>query len=108
MRRLASGALTLVVMFGLPFVQAGAASANTVAGGGFSSSYAGESVFTNTPGGETGQMSAIFFNDGSQSWAPGIVGLLVCAADKITCNVPANQTFKSNWFSDTVYATVTS
>ena len=107
MRRIVSGVLALAVI-GLPFVQSSAAIANSIAGAGYSSSYAGESVFTNNAAGETGQMSAIFFNDGNQPWAPGVVGLLVCAADKITCNVPSNPSFKSGWYSNTVYATVSS
>jgi hypothetical protein len=107
MRGIVAGLFALAVI-GLPLLQSSAASANAIAGGGYSSSYAGESVFTNNAAGETGQMSAIFFNDGTQPWAPGVVGLLVCAADKTTCNVPSNQSFRSRWFSDRVYATVTS
>jgi hypothetical protein len=82
------------------------ASANPLAGGGYSSSYAGESIFTNNASGETGQFSAIFFNDGQGAWAPGVVGLLICASDKVTCDVSANATFAKNWYSATVYATV--
>jgi hypothetical protein len=82
------------------------ASANPLAGGGYSSSYAGESIFTNNASGETGQFSAIFFNDGQVAWAPGVVGLLICASDKLTCNVPANATYAKNWYSATVYSTV--
>ena len=107
MKRSTSAALTILVAFGLMLSLTSAASANPVAGGGYSSSYAGESVFTQEAAGSSGQMSAIFFNDGSQAWSPGVVGLLVCASDKVTCNVPANQTFAQNWFSSTVYATVT-
>jgi hypothetical protein len=81
--------------------------ANALAGGGWSSSYSGESVFTNQPAGGSGQFSAIFFNDGSQTWAPGVVGLLICLADKTTCNVTSpNAAYASGWFSSTVYATV--
>jgi hypothetical protein len=107
MRRILTAVLALAISGGL-LLQTGAASANNVAGGGYSSSYAGESVFTNATAGETGQFSAIFFNDGSQPWSPGVVGLLVCAADKTTCNVTANNSYKANWVSNTVYATVTS
>lgn len=107
MQRFTSAALTILVAFGVMLSLTSAASANPIASGGYSSSYAGESVFTAEAAGSTGQMSAIFFNDGSQTWSPGVVGLLICAADKVTCNVPANQTFAQNWFSSTVYATVT-
>ena len=108
MRRVINGAMALVVATGVMVSLSTAVSANPIAGGGYSSSYAGESVFTANAAGETGQMSAIFFNDGTQPWAPGTIGLLVCAADKITCNVPSNLGYKSGWYSDTVYATVTS
>ncbi|HEV2250690.1 MAG TPA: hypothetical protein VGT60_09305, partial [Candidatus Limnocylindria bacterium] len=48
------------------------------------------------------------FNDGTQLWRPGQVGLLVCLADKSTCNVPSpNAAYAANWYSTTVYATVT-
>ncbi len=107
MQRFTSAALSILVAFGVMLSLTTAASANPIAGGGYSSSYAGESVFTQNQVGEAGQMSAIFFNDGSQAWSPGVVGLLVCAADKVTCNVSANGTFATNWFSPTVYATVT-
>jgi adhesin/invasin len=106
-QRFTSAALSILVAFGVMLSLTTAASANPIAGGGYSSSYAGESVFTQNAAGETGQMSAIFFNDGSQAWSPGVVGLLVCAADKVTCNVSANAAFAHNWFSPTVYATVT-
>src|SRR5438132_7757774 len=107
MRRLINGAMSVVLVLGVMLTLTTAVSANPVTGGGYSSSYAGESVFTNNAAGETGQMSAIFFNDGTQTWAPGVVGLLICAADKVTCNVPSNTQYNKNWFSQTVYATVT-
>ena len=107
MRRLSTGAMSFVMALAIMLTLSTAVSANPIAGGGYSSSYAGESVFTNNAAGETGQMSAIFFNDGKLTWAPGVVGLLICAGDKVTCNVPSNTTFASNWFSSTVYATVT-
>src|SRR5207249_2038165 len=78
------------------------------AGAGYDSVYAGESVFTAVPAGSTGQMSAIFFNSGSQVWAPGVVGLLVCLADKTTCGVASpNAAYASNWYAPSAYATVT-
>src|SRR5712691_11902190 len=107
MRRIASAALTFVMAFSLMLTFTSTVQANALAGGGKSSSYSGESVFTNLPAGASGQFSVIFFNDGSTTWQPGVVGLLVCAADKITCNVSSNATFAKNWFSGTVYATAT-
>jgi adhesin/invasin len=93
--------------FSLMLSLATTANANAIAGGGYSSSYSGESVFTNQPAGGSGQFSAIFFNDGTQTWAPGVIGLLICAADKTTCNVTSpNAAYASGWFSSTVYATV--
>jgi hypothetical protein len=107
MRRLISGALALVIAGGAMLSLESSANANSIAGGGYSSTYAGESIFTNVGPGASGQFSAIFFNDGTQTWLPGVVGLLVCAPDKVTCNVPSNSTFAHNWYSATVYATVT-
>src|SRR5260221_5509972 len=78
-----------------------------MAGRSYSASYSGESTFTSVAAGDSGQFSAIFLNDGSQPWQPGLVGLLVCLADKTTCNVPSpNAAYASNWYSTTVYATV--
>ena len=78
------------------------------AGSAYDSRYSGESVFSSRSAGQTGQFSVSFFNAGTQPWAPGIVGLMVCRADKITCNVPSpNAAYAINWFSPTVYATVT-
>src|SRR5712692_2580225 len=108
MRRSINGAMSLVMALGVLLTLSTTVSANQIAGGGYSSSYAGESVFTTNAAGETGQFSGIFFNDGTQTWQPGIVGLLICAADKVTCNVPSNTQFNHNWFSQTVYATLTS
>lgn len=108
MKRVISAALTVLMAFSLMLPLSSIASANALTGGGYSSSYSGESVFTNKAAGESGQFSAIFFNDGTQSWAPGVVGLLVCAADKVTCNVASpNAAYASGWYSSTVYATVT-
>jgi hypothetical protein len=107
MRRIVTTALTVLMAFSLMLSLSTTVNANALAGGGNSSSYSGESVFTNQPAGGSGQFSAIFFNDGSTTWAPGVVGLLVCAADKTTCNVTSpNAAYASGWFSATVYATV--
>src|SRR5882672_5589192 len=107
MRRIASAALTVLMAFSLMLSLSTSVNANAIAGGGYSSSYSGESVFTNLPAGASGQFSAIFFNDGTTTWSPGVVGLLVCAADKTTCNVASpNAAYASGWFSSTVYATV--
>ena len=78
-----------------------------LAGGGYDSAYAGESVFTAVATGGTGQMSAIFFNSGSQVWAPGVVGLLICLPDKTTCgSTSPNSAYASGWYAPSVYATV--
>ncbi|HEV2250640.1 MAG TPA: hypothetical protein VGT60_09045 [Candidatus Limnocylindria bacterium] len=99
--------MTVLMAFSLMLTLATTVNANALAGGGYSSSYSGESVFTNQPAGGSGQFSAIFFNDGTQTWAPGVVGLLICAADKVTCNVASpNAAYASGWYSSTVYATV--
>src|SRR5437899_3394709 len=107
MRRIASTALTVLMAFSLMLTFTSTVQANALAGGGKSSSYSGESVFTNLPAGASGQFSVIFFNDGTTTWQPGVTGLLVCAADKVTCNVASpNAAYASGWFSSTVYATV--
>jgi hypothetical protein len=107
MRRIVTATLSLSIALSLMLTTGGTASANALAGGGYSSSYAGESVFTNKAAGEAGQFSAIFFNDGTRAWAPGIVGLLVCLSDKTTCNVASpNAAYASGWQSTTVYASV--
>ncbi len=107
MRKILNAAIGLVMALSAMLSLSTTASANPVAGGGYSSSYSGESAFTNAGVRETAQFSAIFFNDGTQPWQPGVVGLLVCAADKITCNISSNPTYAKNWYSSTVYATVT-
>jgi hypothetical protein len=87
MRRIQSSAIALLMACGTMLMLSTGASANPISGGGYSSSYSGESAFTNSGPGETGQFSAIFFNDGTVAWSPGVVGLLICAADKQTCNI---------------------
>ncbi len=102
--------LVLVAVAALAFMAGPLATdgrADTLAGAGYSSSYAGESVFEGKAAGESGQFSVIFFNDGTRSWAPTVVGLLICLPDKTTCNVPSpNAEYASGWFSGTAYATV--
>src|SRR5438552_3199661 len=104
MRRLT---LSLALSLALSTAASVPALANVTAGGGYDSAYAGESVFTAVPAGTGGQMSAIFFNSGSQAWAPGVVGLLVCLADKTTCGgASPNAAYANGWYSQSVYATV--
>jgi len=104
--RLALASLALLAP--LLLASASAADAAPAAITGYDSRYAGESVFTALPAGSSGQLSAIFFNAGTQAWAPGVVGLMVCLADKTTCNVASpNAAYARNWYSPTVYATVT-
>jgi hypothetical protein len=99
----ASALLALLLCVGV----FGGSAAATVAGAGYDASYAGESVFTSAGPGEAGQMSVIFFNSGTQPWAPGVVALLICLADKVTCNVASpNAGYAANWYSPTAYATV--
>jgi hypothetical protein len=107
MRRIVTIALTVLMAFSLMLSLQTTASANAIAGGGYNSSYSGESVFTNQPAGGSGQFSAIFFNSGTQTWAAGVVGLLICDSSKTACNVASpNAAYASGWFSTTVYATV--
>ena len=109
MRAAVTAVVSTAMAFGLLLSTASTANANAMAGGGYSSSYAGESVFEGKAAGESGQFSAIFFNDGTQSWAPGVIGLLVCLPDKVSCNVASpNASYASGCYSSTVYATVSS
>src|SRR5438105_1906667 len=107
MRRIVTTALTVLMAFSLMLSLSSTASANAITGGGYNSSYSGESVFTNQAAGTSGQFSAIFFNSGTQPWAAGVVGLLICDSSKTNCNVASpNAAYASGWFSTTVYATV--
>ena len=107
MRRFVTAVLSVSLALSMWLMTGATASANALAGGGYSSSYSGESVFTNVAASGSGQFSAIFFNDGTQAWAPGVVGLLICLPDKVTCNVASpNAAYASGWYSSTVYATV--
>ena len=100
--------LSVALTIALSVVVGAPARASGTAGAGYDSAYAGESVFTAVAAGATGQMSAIFFNTGSQVWAPGVVGLLVCLADKTTCGTTSpNSAYASGWYAPSVYATVT-
>lgn len=109
MPRRSRAALALAVLVLASVWSGSPAAAGTIAGNGYSASYAGESAFLSLPALATGQFSGIFFNDGGQTWLPGVVGLLVCLPDKVTCNVPSpNAAYASNWYTPTVYATVTS
>ena len=108
MRKAASTLTSFLFAFGIVVSGGSSASANVVAGNGYSASYSGESSFLGLAPGATGQLSAVFFNDGSQAWVPGVVGLLVCLPDKVTCNLASpNAAYAVNWYSTTVYATVT-
>ncbi len=109
MRALMTASRTVLMACALLLGTGSTASANALAVNGYSSSYAGESVFEGIAPGGTGQFSAIFFNDGTQAWSAGVVGLLICMPDKVTCNVASlNAAYASGWYSTTVYATVTS
>jgi hypothetical protein len=108
MRRSRRASLILVLALALSSSLGVTQVAAATAGGGYDSTYAGESVFTTVQPGSVGQLSAIFFNSGTQPWAPGVVGLLVCLPDKVTCGVPSpNAAYASDWYSASVYASVT-
>jgi len=106
MRRIITGVLALSLAFSFVLTQSQTVYANALAGGGYSSSYSGESDFLNKAAGESGTFTARFFNDGTQAWAPSVVGLLICLSDKTTCNVASpNAAYAKNWFSTKAYAT---
>src|SRR3989442_7157155 len=78
---------------------------------GYDSAYQFESAFLNLKIGDSGTFSVFFANTGTTSWTAGSgtqVNLAVCAADKVTCNVPsANAAWAQGWLSTTAYATAT-
>src|SRR2546425_2372329 len=78
---------------------------------GYDSAYQFESAFLNLKIGDSGTFSVFFANTGTTSWTAGSgtqVNLSVCAADKVTCNVPsANAAWAQGWLSTTAYATAT-
>lgn len=83
------------------------ASARPPAADGYDSLYAGESAFTAAPADGVAQLTAIFFNSGALPWQPGVVGLLVCAADRSTCGAPSPYAaYEHGWYSASVYATL--
>jgi hypothetical protein len=78
---------------------------------GYDSAYQFESAFLNLKIGDSGTFSVFFANTGTTSWTAGSgtqVNLGICAADKVTCNVPsANAAWAQGWLSTTAYATAT-
>jgi hypothetical protein len=78
---------------------------------GYDSAYQFESAFLTVKAGDSGTFSVFFANTGTTSWSAGSgtqVNLGVCAADKVTCNVPsANAAWAQGWLSTTAYATHT-
>jgi hypothetical protein len=77
----------------------------------YDSLYQFESAFLgNLKPGDTGTFSVFFANTGTTVWAAGAptqVNLAVCAADKVTCNVPSPYASwnPGTWISATAYAT---
>jgi hypothetical protein len=78
---------------------------------GYDSAYQFESAFLTLKVGDNGTFSVFFANTGTTAWTAGAgtqVNLAVCAADKVTCNVPsANAAWAQGWLSTTAYATHT-
>ena len=105
--RIGATCLALLILIGLVLLAAPVRAAVP----GFDSAYAGESAFLTIGPGTSGQFQVFFTNTGSTTWRKGTtsqVNLTVCLDDKTTCNVPVNTTFNKSWYSNTVYATVTS
>src|SRR2546428_9038272 len=100
----ASAAAALTLVWGALFALGSPASANVIVGSGYSSSFSGESAFTNIDAGGTGQFSAVVFHSGTQIWQPGVVRLLVCAADTTTCNLPVDTTLNKSLYLNNAYA----
>ena len=78
----------------------------------YDSAYAGESAFVSTGPGQSGQFQVFFINTGSTTWRKGTasqVNLVVCLANKTTCNVESiNAAWNDgSWLSDRAYAAQT-
>ena len=83
---------------------------SAVAVPGFDSAYAGESAFLTVGPGMSGQFQVFFMNTGTATWRKGTasqINLVVCAADKITCNVDSPQASwnDGSWLSSRAYST---
>ena len=79
---------------------------------GYDSAYAGESAFISTGPGQAGQFQVFFMNTGNATWRKGTatqVNLVVCLANKTTCNVESiNAAWNDgSWLSDKAYAAQT-
>ena len=90
MRRIVTAALSVSLALSVMLMAGGTASASE----------------RGSPNAANYQASAIVSNDGTQTFAPGVVGLLICLPDKVTCNVASQMSSFTRWFSSTVYATV--
>ena len=78
----------------------------------YGSEYAGESAFVSAVPGQTGQFQVFFMNTGSVTWRKATasqVNLVVCLANKTTCNVESiNAAWNDgSWLSDRAYAAQT-
>ena len=99
---------TLVLLVALDSA-APPAAATPLAANGYGAAFVGESAFPAVPAGASARLTVVYANTGSLPWLPGIVGLLVCAEDQITCGVPSpHAAYARNWFGPTVYATIAS
>lgn len=102
-RAATSLALIALVVVLLPAAPAAAVS-------GYDAAYFSESAFPTLAPGQGAQLAVGFNNTGTTSWQKGTatqVNLAICAADKVTCNVPSvNAAFADGWFSNIAYATM--
>jgi hypothetical protein len=72
----------------------------------YHASFSGKSLDPILAAGQTGQMSAIYFNDGTETWQPGEIFLAI--ADPPDADGWRGQrNWASEWFSDRYYATIT-
>jgi hypothetical protein len=106
MRRFVAAITSCVVALGLVTHQFASGAVPS-----YDSAYQFESAFLSLKAGDSGTFSVFFANTGATSWVAGSgtqVNLAVCAADKVTCNVPsANAAWADGWLSTTAYATAT-
>lgn len=101
--------LTALTAFALAFSLVAQTTPATAAVENMDSRYFGESAFLLLSPGQAGQFAAGFDNTGALGWQSGTntqVNLASCLDDKITCNVPAEESAWANgWYSTVAYAT---
>lgn len=102
--RIAGRVLAIAFAIALATATAAPASAAQPA---YGAAYAGESSYTMAVPGAIVQYAVAYLNDGTATWEPGAVGLIVCDPDGTTCGEHATSTLAAaDWYAPDVFATV--